>query len=279
MELADRFVEVFRREGLGTAILRSARYVAWKIRAALPRDDRITVRKKKLARRIDRLFNSTVAYGPFAGLQLSDRAWWGAYDRAPMLLGFYECEVAEALLGAPASKRVLVDLGAGDGYFGVGGVFCGRFDRSYCFEASTKGQAAILSCANLNGVVDRVSIFGTAALGFFSISTRHDRDAAVVLVDIEGGEFGVLDREFFSAFSGSVIVVELHDWLFADGSERRKQLIENAGSGFSVDEITTAARDPSTILELSDFSDDDRWLACSEDRPRRMTWLRFSPPS
>ena len=41
--------------------------------------------------------------------------------------------------------------------------------------------------------------------------------------------------------------------------------------------IKNAARDLSWIPELDAMNDSDRWLICSEGRPKLMSWLIFAP--
>jgi hypothetical protein len=128
--------------------------------------------------------------------------------------------------------------------------------------------------AAINGVLDRMSIHGYADRNFYKAIDPLRLPTSVLLVDIEGGEFSLLDREPLSIFRKSVIIIELHGDL---QSERVIALREAADEIFEVSELMTTARDPSTIVELHRFSDTDRWLICSEGRPSLMRWLRLDP--
>ena len=59
--------------------------------------DPIHQRRIEISKTIDVLFQSTVQYGPFKGLKLSPKIWWGKTDRASMLLGLYEKDVLDSL--------------------------------------------------------------------------------------------------------------------------------------------------------------------------------------
>jgi hypothetical protein len=101
----------------------------------------------------------------------------------------------------------------------------------------------------------------------------------VLLVDIEGGEFDLFDVKLFKALKGSIIFIELHDWMINDGDNKLAKLKSEASKYFNFTEITTTSRDLSVFPELRSFNDTDRWLICSESRKKLMTWLRLDPKS
>jgi len=237
----------------------------------------IKKRKLKLSHLINNKFDSTVAYGPFKGLKLNANAWWGESDKASMLLGLYEQEVLTSLLNVPRTHRTFIDLGAADGYYGVGVLINKNFDQSYCFEMSKKGQLTIAKNAELNLVRQNVVIHGKAEKDFFKLLSRDQLSHSVLLIDIEGGEFDLLDTNFFKAFKGSIIFIELHPWMVENGARKLAELKAEATLDFNITEITTTSRDMSVFPELKNFNDTDRWLICSESRKQLMTWFRLDP--
>ena len=239
----------------------------------------IKKRKLKLSLLIDKLFNSTVAYGPFKGLKLSANAWWGESDKASMLLGIYEQEVLTSLLNVPKSHKTFIDLGAADGYYGIGVLINKHYDQSYCFEMSKKGQLTIAKNAKLNLVNNKVIIHGKAEKDFFKLLSTGQLSSSVLLIDIEGGEFDLLDANLFKALKGSIIFIELHPWMVENGANKLAKLKSEASMDFDITEITTTSRDMSVFPELKNFNDTDRWLICSESRKQLMTWFRLDPKS
>jgi hypothetical protein len=233
-------------------------------------------RREALGRALAEKFDNTVRYGPFKGLRLSPGSWWGT-DTAGMLLGLYEQEVLTSLQSVPRTYRTFVELGAANGYYGVGTTAAGIFDRAYCFERSLAGRRVIKANAALNGVSDKVHVLGTASRHFMDLVPPEQRKGCVLLVDIEGGEFDLLDEAMLASLAGSIVLVELHEWFFPDGEGRLARLEAAARRHFRISRLTTAARDVSVFPELDRFNDDDRWLVCSEGRGRRMTWLRLDP--
>lgn len=239
--------------------------------------DAFTRRRISLSRELDRQLNSTVAYGPFKGLKLSAGAWWGAADRGAMLLGMYEQELLDALQTLPPNYDTFVDIGAADGYYGIGMTRCRGMKASWCFEMSAAGQELIRKNAELNGVAGSVEIRGAADANFLTALQGLECENVVLFVDIEGGEFELLDDSAFQKFCRSIIFVELHDWFYEDGNERLNRLKATATRTHTITEICTGGRNPSRYSELAKLGDTDRWLICSEGRRRLMTWWRLDP--
>ena len=73
----------------------------------------INRRRYQISSKIDKLLNSTIAYGPFKGFKFSKNSWWGEIDRASMLLGLYEQEVLHSLTNIPITHRLFIGSGCG----------------------------------------------------------------------------------------------------------------------------------------------------------------------
>lgn len=237
----------------------------------------IQQRRKRLSRQINNLFDSTIAYGPFKGQKLTRRNWWGVKDRASMIFGLYEHEVLNSLMSVPSQYKTFIDLGAADGYYGIGALVSGKFERTYCFEISPEGRRVIAENAVLNKVADQMTVHGIADSDFSKLIPLNQIDKSVLLIDIEGAEFSLCTREMFCAFQNSIIFIEVHSLFYDDGADRQAQLKATAEEFFVVSELTTGNRDPSQFPELDDYEDTDRWLICSEGRQKRMTWFRLDP--
>ncbi len=264
--------KVIRSDGL----LAGLDHIRRRGRHKLTTDYQIEKRRKQLSARFTQQFGATVAYGPFKGLRLADDAWWGN-DDAAVYFGLYELEILNELTNMARGGRTFVNLGAANGYYGVGALVANMCDRSICFELSAEGRKIIERTARLNGVLDRVEIRGAAGDGFYQLIPEADRDRAIVLIDIEGAEFELLTTSFFEAFSNSTIFVELHQRTVPNGLEKLVRLRETASRNFQIKEMRTGPRDPGQFPELEQLSDSDRWLLCSEGRPFLMDWWRLDP--
>jgi hypothetical protein len=281
--LVDEFIGEAKSNGFSSALQRAAGHIRYKFRSMLREsgikmtlDEAIIMRRQEIAKRVGDIIGERVAYGPFKGLLLSNNRWWGI-DRASMLLGLYEKEILDAFDALPPSHRTFVDLGAADGYYAVGALVSGKFDYCYCYEASKKARDRLLQNAKLNNVSDRIKISSTAEPRFWEELKQSgvDLSKVVMICDIEGGEFDLFDEQTFEAFSGAVIFMELHEFMLRDGEQALSRLKRAAGKYFKVTEFVSGARDPSKFPELRSFSDDDRWLICSEGRGELMRWLRL----
>lgn len=230
-----------------------------------------------LSRDLDQKFNSVVKYGLFKGFKLSTSTWWAKRERGAMLLGLYEIEVLESLKKIPPTYTTFIDLGAADGYYGVGVLVGNLFQNSICYEISELGRQTIKENASLNGVSNRIQIRGTADKDFYKGIDQNTLNNSVLLIDIEGAEFDLVHKETFAAFKNSVIIIELHEWNLADASMELEKLKNDSQSTHVITEFRTSHRDPAAFSELKKYSDTDRWLICSEGRPEVMRWWRFDP--
>jgi len=243
------------------------------------RKETVYERRLRISKEVFEMKKGVVGYGPLKGLKLMDDAWWGAPDKASMLLGIYEQELLETLCSKPLTERsFFIDIGAADGYYGIGLVMAGLYKKSFCFEISDKGRQTILENARLNRVSEKVEVFGAADNTLVNQLPQGCMDDAVILVDIEGGEFDVLDEEFLRASQNAYILIEIHNWI-EDFEEKYFNLLLAASRYFEIDTIEPAVRDLTQFSELDEFTDDNRYLICSEGRPNVMRFLRLNPKS
>ena len=233
--------------------------------------------RQRLSAEINQKFDSTIAYGSFKGFKFTKDSWWSKHDRGSMILGLYEKEIIEILLNTSKERSVFIDIGAADGYYAVSSVKNYFFNRSYCFEIEQKGRSVIRQNSILNGVAEKVIIFGEANRKSLLKIPKADISNSVVLIDIEGFEFDFLDTNILNILKESICIIELHDWLFKDGKKRLEELRKRASKNFKISEFKLRSRDTSNIKELDLYSDNERWIICSEGRPRSMTWLRLDP--
>jgi hypothetical protein len=207
-----------------------------------------------------------------------DNPHWGRSEQGGVILGLYEQEVLENLVGAPARFRVFVDVGAADGYYAVGLLHSGRVDRTVAFESLPECRAAIARLAAKNGVSDKITILGTASDHFDDMLRAHkiNSQETMLLIDIEGAEFKLLTEKVF-AFLKDSLIVETHAHIYADPQGEMERLIKMASATHRATTWYPGPRNPWTIKELDGFAEIDRWILCSEARWEVQQWLRFDP--
>jgi hypothetical protein len=233
MGVANRIQSVLQQEGLRHVLRKSITSVLRKLDLA----EDLWSEQLRASRKIDQMFDSTIAYGPLKGFRFAGDSWWSATDRASMILGLYEKEVLDWMTGVAKDHDILVDIGAADGYYAVGAVSSGLFSRSYCFEASKSGQEVIATTAELNSVADRVTIFGKATSESFDAIPEEARPRCAILCDIEGAEFEILDEVFLKAFARSPWLIEIHDRISDDAPRRYAEFMSRCAGLFDLTEL------------------------------------------
>jgi hypothetical protein len=244
-------------------------------------DSILEVRRHQISDDITRRLNSTVEYGHFKGMSFANESIWGASDTANMLLGLYEREISDLLMALAMSEnnRYLIDCGAADGFFAVGALVSGEFEFVWAFEQSKGQRINLRENAATNGVENRLEILGSAELDFLVELEKDEKflfEKSTFLIDIEGGEFQILNEENLLRTKNSVLIIELHDFS-AEQKWQRDLLFARAQKFHHGYLFSTGARDLSGIPELDYLSDSNRWLMCSEGRPRVMDWLVLFP--
>lgn len=225
---------------------------------------------------------SVVRYGILKGYEVGVSNWAEA-AAGTYLLGTYEPQVCAILDVLKSSERVLIDIGAADGLYGVGLVAVGAFGRSLCFEADETRQRNLRELSSRLGLADRVTVYGAAeaaaikrAIADHSVDTQN----AVVVCDIEGGEFDLFDASLLESLSDCHLIVETHDFLLKD-VERSGTALQDlklrAGQYFNVYEVKDGLRYVRDVPLLAEWSDAETWMMCVEGRKRMMTWLYLTP--
>jgi hypothetical protein len=219
-----------------------------------------------------------VRAGPFAGMRYVDRSVGSCF--IPKLLGTYERELAPKIEWiCQQEPKLVVDLGAAEGYYAVGLALRIPRARVIAFELEPAGQAALRRMAELNGVADRLNVRGRCAPADLAAALEgHPRP--VVICDVEGDEAALLDSERVGGLQDATLLVETHEFV------RRGITDELCGRFARSHRIERIWQEPrsraefpwrtlgTTLLPISYLD----W-AVSEWRPERMSWLWMTPRS
>ena len=229
------------------------------------------------SRLLKKEFGNNVAYGVFKGMKLGDNSWWGLFDPSPKILGTYEKHVLERLKAESTNRRVFIDIGAADGFFGIGAIVSDLFEKAYCFEISQKGQKVIRENARLNNISERIEVHGEANREtLLSILSLYKPSEVLILCDIEGAEYDFLNEELLKELKGVSVIIELHEFL-EGGREKAEALIAKASEEHHVEELKEIPIDLNEFEVLDSLSSNTRLLAVSEGRPEAMRWITLSP--
>jgi hypothetical protein len=240
-------------------------------------NNRIYNRQIYLSQKLIEDFNGIVRYGLFKGSKFCRESLSLTPYSGSILLGIYEQEILTSLKRLPKKFRYFVNVGSDIGYYSIGSVVSKLFKKSWCYEISEYRQRMIKINAQLNNISNKIVVYGKADANFYKNFSEEEANRAVLLVDIEGGEFKFFNQKVFKKFRNSIIFIELHDFLISNGKKQVAQLKKKAKQFHNITVLTTTQRDLSIFKELKEMSDTDRWLICSEGRERLMTWWRLDP--
>ena len=241
------------------------------------RNETVSARSERISLETYDACNGEVKYGPFQGLSLNRKTWWGKSDLGAQCLGLYEKEILDDIGSREKGKyQTFIDIGAADGYYAVGMLLAGIVNNVISFEVSEAGRAAIGENWAANGKPGELTICGEAnhaSLGGIPNHIFHD---ALVLIDIEGYEFELLTKEVIQQLQFSEVIIEVHNWI--DDFERRyPQLLRDLAEYFNVEKLAPVERNTAKFSELRGYTDDNRLLLVSERRPCLMRFLKLTP--
>ena len=217
-----------------------------------------------------------VAYGPFASMTIHSQTW-GGYDINAKILGTYESQViAELNAISQVNSGPFIDIGAADGFFAIGVVISGIAKETYAFEIDASSRRSIAINASDNNVSEKIHIREVANACTISDVLKKERRAKI-LIDIEGGEYDLLEFDFLNEIKNCDVIVELHPSLVEHGNEKQKELISRLENYFNIEFFQKSFLSTGDFPELAHLSDDKRLLAFSENRAFEMCWIKLKP--
>jgi hypothetical protein len=265
-----RFFSVLKKDGFSWTIVRIFLVI-------LKQPNEIQRAKNKVLNKIILEHGHQVAYGTFKGMKLSKNTYWSKNDIITHILGVYEKHVLKKIIEfSKKGNYPFIDIGAADGYFAIGMAFSEIFNKIYAFEIDERGRKSLNRNIGNNLCKDKVVVDIEA--NFETLKEIVDKNkSAVILIDIEGSEFDLLDNKLLRLLSNCYIVCELHPALSANGFEKQNMLINNAKAFFDVSIIQRESYCPNKFSELNEFTDEERLIAFGEGRENNMNWLILEP--
>ena len=235
-------------------------------------------RREFLSFDLAKKLNFTVKYGPFKGLELVDNLNWSNSDLAPMLLGTYEQPILDWIEKYSGNFTNFINLGAGDGYYVAGMLKASLTKRAYAYEITDIGRDRIAANTRLNGIQDAVVVRNIATEDFVNDFSDDELADSLILVDIEGAEFELLNAKVIARLAKSQMIIELHEFV-SYGELKVSKLLSELNITHKLSIISTGSRNLDDIQELNGINDSDRWLLVSEGRPMIMKWVCCIPRS
>ena len=241
-------------------------------------------RKLWLVNYLFKISNNKVISGHFKGMELLKKSSWGnkIYDYNPDLsskvMGCYEKEVQDKIveLQKKNKKKYFINFGAGEGYFALGVLHSGLFEKSIAFEVSDESRNIMIENSKINRLDNKLSIKHAANPNFLNdiIDAEKQLEDIFILSDIEGAEFEIFNEDNLNKLKNCNLIIEFHRHHL---EEENKKFKEKLNKYFEVSLLSTDNRSFSDFPMLKELYDDDRWLIASENRPYLMNWFVCTP--
>jgi hypothetical protein len=151
-----------------------------------------------------------VSAGPFSGTRCEVTSTGDGV--VVKLAGTYEQEIHPAFRSAIDRRpSVIVDIGAAEGFYVSALARAVPGARVIAYETKPEWQGRIKHVAGLNGVAGRCEVRGFCDKGEFRRLLASERGRVFMLMDIEGGEFSLLEPDILPLLGGAELLVELHE--------------------------------------------------------------------
>jgi hypothetical protein len=209
--------------------------------------------------------------GIFAGMALpASGAWGGCLAR---LAGSYEEELTPYLRQlASARPRVVIDIGAADGYYAIGLALMLPSARVYAYEIDPEARHLCRRAAEDNDVAN-VAVRGRITPN--ELRRRVGSDT-FILCDVEGYEDALLDPILIPSLFQASMVVELHEFVVPGVTRTMTERFKESHHIDLVDAVTKSGAGRPSLAHLPAAEAAE---VVDEGRPSnpRMQWMVLIP--
>jgi hypothetical protein len=211
-----------------------------------------------------------VLYGPFKGLTYPKANSVGSVW-LPKILGTYESELHDVLERiCKKTYPVVVDIGAGEGYYAVGLAKRMPDVKVFAFETNPQGQELCGKMSELNEVGDRVIVSGMCDVK--RLAELVDHKGGLIFSDCEGSELELLRPDALPNLRHFDLLVEMHDYSTV-GPTVSQVLFSRFSDTHTVEMINIRKRKPMDHLNLQDLEPGEREVVVAENRKFSVGWV------
>ena len=217
---------------------------------------------------------AAVQRGPFTGMTLVQETSWHGGKVLQKLLGIYEMELHAAIEEAVAFHPTsIVNVGCAEGYYAVGLALRLPQATVHVFDSDLAALSVCEKAAAANRAESNLRL-EKSCTGTQITTLLRRAERCLMFVDCEGCETTLFPEIDLKDLIRTIVIVEMHEYLFPGSTEELMQRFENT---HQVQSIAQSARNPHEIEFLRDLPEDTQWLAVSEGRPQTMNWF-FAVP-
>lgn len=218
----------------------------------------------------------TVRAGPFAGLAYPRTAVLEVPGLPTRLAGSYEAELhdpIEALIDA--APPLIVNVGAGEGYYAVG--MARRLPRSrvVAFEADPYHARLCAELARANGVADRIEVRGTCTVE--ALADLDPPPGTALICDCEGAEEELVDPARVGWLARGSLIVEVHQSFVPGLLETVSSRLRDTHELETIPSRRRYLEDHEMFWNVPRLSPVQQESVMNELRPWRTPWLWAAP--
>ena len=130
-------------------------------------------------------------------MKISNKVWWGKLDLASMILGTYEQEIVDYIFQKIVKNTQTLSILVLAMDFIHVDFYIQRMQNCLAFEKSPQGRKSIKINSELNHI-NNLKIFGSVNSNIYKKVQNLELNRTLILVDIEGDEFSLLDKKFLN---------------------------------------------------------------------------------
>jgi len=222
-------------------------------------------RQIRMKARIYDASNPYVLSGPFAGMKYLNEIVWGPIE--PKWVGTYEQELHQIMQRILQTKYLnIIDVGSAEGYYAVGLAIKFPMARVYSYDVDPWARSQQRRLARLNHA-NNIEIHRRCTSKEL---TNHIVGRTLLICDIEGNEYDLLDPYKTPDLRKCDILVEMHEYLESGFSPQTgaDELVRRFSKSHAITKIGVAPRSSTdinatlraklTAQELADSMDERR---------------------
>ena len=192
----------------------------------------------------------------------------------PKLLGSYELEIQRTLEKWQALRwDLIIDVGSAEGYYVIG--FCQKWRVTRIVAYDNDNQALELLRKNIKHIKRSNIIEVRSLCTHAELETLGDKiNQMLVFIDIEGGEWELLDPKLAPVLQRAYILVEVHEQFRQGVGEELKCRFSQT---HAIEEIFAKPRVLKDFPKDVNVSDKTKMFTMDERRGAAMSWLAMTP--
>ena len=235
-------------------------------------------KKYKLGKKLAEYSKEKILFGPYSGTKFIFGSGWSNTDFGSKYLGTYERQIQKKIiyLKKKFNLNFFVDCGAAEGFHIISLLKKKIFKTAVAFEINKKSRDLLIKNAINNNVKKKISVFSEANFASLKKLKIKNFKKTLFLLDIEGAEFNLFDKNFCRYFSKSFFIIEDHNFIILN-KKKTNSFYKTIKKFFKVEFVDDNFENPLNYKILDNLTEDEKYLILSEGRPLRMQWIILLP--